>query len=252
MKKLLTVVDIISFLSQYTMIYLRHAKAVPPVEGQSDIERALDETGIAEAARAADLRERCGIKPHLIICSPAKRCLQTADAVQQAVVRPELYCEATGMSAYAASDLAFFRASYAKLGNAPNLEYFSFPGADGDGPFRRWTDGDGKTGGALRAIADEIVRLRLRSGAVVMIVAHGNFGSFLMQRIAEGDNSDVVEYMRTHQLLPAHAYILRRGEFEGVLTLNSEDRCFLDFEYREEDGGFESADFLCDLLHERE
>lgn len=77
---------------------LRHAQAAWPLPGESDFDRSLDETGLAQAdAVAATLRAQ-GWSPQKILCSPARRCRQTAAPLEQSldastptIHLPELY-----------------------------------------------------------------------------------------------------------------------------------------------------------------
>ncbi len=67
-----------------TLILVRHAKSSWKDESLSDLERSLNERGKRDAPRmAARLVER-GIKPDLLLCSPAKRARKTATALIEA------------------------------------------------------------------------------------------------------------------------------------------------------------------------
>ncbi|MBP1664386.1 MAG: sixA [Bacteroidetes bacterium] len=57
---------------------VRHAKAEQPEPTQSDFDRKLTPRGKRNAAEMASYLHARGIKPGLIISSPAKRALQTA------------------------------------------------------------------------------------------------------------------------------------------------------------------------------
>jgi phosphohistidine phosphatase len=60
---------------------LRHAHAGWPEAGQKDFERTLDAQGRAEALDIAQKAANAGIRPRVIISSPALRCYETTDIV---------------------------------------------------------------------------------------------------------------------------------------------------------------------------
>ena len=60
---------------------LRHAKARPAEHGQSDHERALAPRGWDDARRVAQALASAGRTPDLILCSDARRCQETWEAV---------------------------------------------------------------------------------------------------------------------------------------------------------------------------
>jgi phosphohistidine phosphatase len=59
-----------------TLVILRHAKAATP-EGVADPDRPLSEQGHADAAAAGAWLARNGLRPDLVLCSPALRTRQT-------------------------------------------------------------------------------------------------------------------------------------------------------------------------------
>jgi phosphohistidine phosphatase len=60
---------------------LRHAHAGWPEAGRKDFERTLDAQGQAEAHDIARKAANAGVRPHVIISSPALRCLETTEIV---------------------------------------------------------------------------------------------------------------------------------------------------------------------------
>ena len=63
-------------------IYLmRHAQAGWALPGQQDFERSLDNRGLGEARDMAEAVVARGYRPDRAICSTARRCRQTADAL---------------------------------------------------------------------------------------------------------------------------------------------------------------------------
>ena len=69
----------------FRLFLLRHAKAAWALPGQKDFDRALDDTGFADAEIVADMAADQGLRPDLILCSTAVRCRQTADAFRRAM-----------------------------------------------------------------------------------------------------------------------------------------------------------------------
>lgn len=63
-----------------TLVLLRHAKADRP-EGVADRERPLTVRGNADAAAAGAWLARHGLRPDVVLCSPARRTRQTWQAV---------------------------------------------------------------------------------------------------------------------------------------------------------------------------
>jgi phosphohistidine phosphatase len=67
---------------------LRHAKAVPLLEGGSDRDRPLEQRGRRAAQALAEWIGERRISPELVLCSPALRTRQTLDIVAPAFARP--------------------------------------------------------------------------------------------------------------------------------------------------------------------
>jgi phosphohistidine phosphatase len=63
---------------------LRHAQAMP-AEGQSDKERKLTPTGMADAKALGQAMKRKSYQPDLILCSPAIRTRETLDGVAESL-----------------------------------------------------------------------------------------------------------------------------------------------------------------------
>lgn len=71
------------------LIYLiRHAKTEYPSFGMDDFDRALTESGKQEATRVSEKLVARGVKPDIIISSPAKRAKMTAE-IFAAALKPE-------------------------------------------------------------------------------------------------------------------------------------------------------------------
>lgn len=69
----------------FRLYILRHAHAAWAQPGQGDFDRALDDTGFAEAEVIAEEAADQGYKPALIISSTAVRCRQTAEPFHRTV-----------------------------------------------------------------------------------------------------------------------------------------------------------------------
>ena len=67
-----------------TLILLRHAKSSHEDQGLKDIDRPLNERGIADAKVIGGLIRKKKIQPDLIVASPAERVKQTVDLVLKA------------------------------------------------------------------------------------------------------------------------------------------------------------------------
>jgi len=63
-------------VSTRTLVILRHAKAANPA-GVIDIDRPLEERGVADATVAGEWIVHSGLEPDLVLCSPARRTRQT-------------------------------------------------------------------------------------------------------------------------------------------------------------------------------
>lgn len=83
---------------------MRHAHAAWPAAGTRDFDRPLDERGREEALDVARQAHGIGLRPQIVISSPAQRCLETASIFTEATGGPTprfdgaLYSE--GMDAY--------------------------------------------------------------------------------------------------------------------------------------------------------
>lgn len=62
---------------------LRHAKSGWAEPGGRDFDRSLSDAGFAEAELLADTAADKGYRPDLVVCSTARRCRQTADAINR-------------------------------------------------------------------------------------------------------------------------------------------------------------------------
>lgn len=62
-----------------TLYLVRHAKSSWEQPGLRDFDRALNERGMQDAPRMAQLLAKQGVKPDLLVSSPAKRALTTAN-----------------------------------------------------------------------------------------------------------------------------------------------------------------------------
>jgi phosphohistidine phosphatase len=71
-------------MTERTLVLLRHSKAEHPA-GVSDEQRPLTARGHADAAAAGSWLARRGLRPELVICSPAKRTRQTWHGVAVAL-----------------------------------------------------------------------------------------------------------------------------------------------------------------------
>ena len=60
---------------------LRHAKSGWAEPGGRDFDRSLSDAGFAEAELLAETAADRNYRPDLVVCSTAKRCRQTADAI---------------------------------------------------------------------------------------------------------------------------------------------------------------------------
>jgi len=61
-----------------TLFLVRHAKSSWEQPGLRDFDRSLNERGLNDAPRMAQLLVKQGVKPDLLVSSPAKRALTTA------------------------------------------------------------------------------------------------------------------------------------------------------------------------------
>ena len=72
-----------------TLYLIRHAKSSWGNPGLRDFDRPLNERGLHDAPRMAQLLEKEGVAPDLIVSSPAKRALTTAHFFARAFEIPE-------------------------------------------------------------------------------------------------------------------------------------------------------------------
>ncbi|MCR9135014.1 MAG: histidine phosphatase family protein [Alphaproteobacteria bacterium] len=64
-----------------TILLLRHAHAAWAQPGIRDFDRPLDERGVEDAGVVGRAMAAEGLNPDLVLCSPAKRCVQTCDII---------------------------------------------------------------------------------------------------------------------------------------------------------------------------
>ena len=82
-----------------TLIFMRHAKAEQSIQGVKDFDRPLNNTGLSDAPRMGRKLLEMGIKPDLVVSSPALRAKETAEYVSEQlnynldaiVYDPEIY-----------------------------------------------------------------------------------------------------------------------------------------------------------------
>jgi phosphohistidine phosphatase len=67
-----------------TLYILRHAKSSWPDTSLADFDRPLNERGLSAAPFIGEMMARQGIQPEVIISSPAKRAIHTAELVKEA------------------------------------------------------------------------------------------------------------------------------------------------------------------------
>jgi phosphohistidine phosphatase len=69
----------------FRLYLMRHAQAGWALPGQKDFDRTLDDTGYAQAEIIADLAADRGYRPDKVLCSTAKRCRETTEALRRAM-----------------------------------------------------------------------------------------------------------------------------------------------------------------------
>lgn len=88
----------------FQLYLLRHAHAAWPAAGRRDFDRVLDEKGRAEAEDVARQAGLAGLRPEMIISSPAARCLETSAIFAETTDSPQITYDETlytdGMEAY--------------------------------------------------------------------------------------------------------------------------------------------------------
>ena len=67
------------------LILLRHAHAEPARPGQTDADRPLSPTGLAEAEAAGRWLAENGLRPDRVLCSPSRRTRETLEAVLEKI-----------------------------------------------------------------------------------------------------------------------------------------------------------------------
>lgn len=72
-----------SIQSPQRIYLLRHAKSGWAEPGGHDFDRSLSDAGFAEAELLAETAADKQYRPDLVVCSTAKRCRQTADAINR-------------------------------------------------------------------------------------------------------------------------------------------------------------------------
>jgi phosphohistidine phosphatase len=82
-----------------TLIFMRHAKSDWSIAGQKDFDRTLNNRGLGDAPRMGRRLLEIGVKPDLVLSSPAIRAKTTAEYVSEQigydldaiVYEPEIY-----------------------------------------------------------------------------------------------------------------------------------------------------------------
>jgi phosphohistidine phosphatase len=104
------------------LILWRHAEAEEPREGLDDLERALTPRGEKQAARVAAWLDRLLPEGARILCSPARRCEQTALALgRKHKVRPELAADSNVARILEAAQWPASRQPVVLVGHQPLL-----------------------------------------------------------------------------------------------------------------------------------
>lgn len=75
------------------LFLLRHAHAEPAVAGQDDLDRPLSPTGRAEAEAAGRWLRKHEAAPDRVLCSPARRTRETAEALLAGLADTDLRWE---------------------------------------------------------------------------------------------------------------------------------------------------------------
>lgn len=78
----------LSLIMTKTLLLIRHAKSDWSVSGQKDFDRALNARGIMDAPRMGSKLHELGIKPDLVISSPARRTTSTAEYICEQIQYP--------------------------------------------------------------------------------------------------------------------------------------------------------------------
>lgn len=111
------------------LILLRHAKSEQILTGVADFDRPLNTRGLNTAPFMGELLVRENLVPDIIICSPAKRTVQTADLVRESsginasiVYDDRIYEAATGTLLNVISDLPDTANTAMLVGHNPGME----------------------------------------------------------------------------------------------------------------------------------
>ncbi len=104
------------------LILWRHADADDWVEGCDDMERALTPRGLKQAARMATWLDRQLPEGTRVLCSPARRCQQTATALgRKFKTRPELAPDTLPAALLAAAQWPGSKQAVLIIGHQPAL-----------------------------------------------------------------------------------------------------------------------------------
>ena len=104
------------------LILWRHADAEDWVEGCDDLQRALTSRGAKQAARMASWLDRQLPEGTRILCSPARRCEQTALALgRKYKIRPELGPDTTLAHLLEAAQWPAAKQAVLLVGHQPSL-----------------------------------------------------------------------------------------------------------------------------------
>lgn len=113
----------------FRLFLLRHAQAAWAQPGESDLDRALDETGRRQAESVAMTMEAQNWRPERILCSSALRCRQTAAPLERifgqtvSAILPELYTgDAAAYRVRIIDHASDNRSSVLVVGHNPTIE----------------------------------------------------------------------------------------------------------------------------------
>ena len=113
------------------LLLMRHAKSGYPPDVAADFDRPLSRRGREDGPRMGRLLAAHGPRPDLVVCSPAQRALETAQAVVDELggprvpvrCEPELYLAAVATLEAVASRLPPSVATCLVVGHNPALEH---------------------------------------------------------------------------------------------------------------------------------
>ena len=100
----------------FRLYLLRHAQSGWAMPGQGDFDRTLDETGLADAGRVAEMAADRRLAADLILCSTAVRCRQTAEPFQKSMGQDRAVTFLDGLYSGTAQTYRDIIASHANLG----------------------------------------------------------------------------------------------------------------------------------------